>query len=375
MKILHIITGLDTGGAETMLVKVAGGLSAHGHVQKVVSLTGSGTVTHLLQDVGIPVVELSLKDPRRSIIDFFRLRRTIRRFRPDVVQSWMYHADFVSAITVPRGILLVWNVRHSVNDLKNESPFIRLLIKISPFISRRPNKILFNSYVSRDQHIGFGYPRKKCWVIPNGFDTGQFHPDSELRSRLCETWSFPEDSLVIGNIARYHPMKNHFGLIQAFARCISERPDIPLYLVMVGRSVTAENEKLMGAISHEKVQNRVRLLGRVPRPETVMPGFDIYCSPSSWGEGFPNVIGEAMSCGVPCVVTDVGDSASVVDETAVVTKGSDSESIAVGLLQMMNFGTAKRKQLGVQARERIIKYYSINNIVDRYEELYKRLVG
>jgi len=250
---------------------------------------------------------------------------------------------------------------------------VRLLIRGSRLLSRRAAVILFNSFVAQKQHIPFGYPRGKCRVIPNGFDTALFRPHKEARTDKRKAWSIPDGALVIGNIARYHPMKNHVSLIKAFSRCLSAWSDCPLYLVMAGRLVTADNDELMSAVHRARVQENVRLLGPVDNPENSIPAFDIYCSPSSWGEGFPNVLGEAMSCGVPCVTTDVGDSAAVIDGTGFLTEGTDAKSIAAGLSRMIELGQERRHHLGTLARKRIIENYSISTIVDRYEQLYAEL--
>jgi len=366
MKITHIITDLDTGGAEIMLYKLLASLHDEALNSSVISLMGRGKVTERIEALGVKVETLDLgQGEHPSWKTIMKLRQFVRAFNPDIVQGWMYHGNIAATVAVflfdpmCRKMKLFWNVRQTLYDINSEKIQTRWLIMLGRWLSFFPHSIIYNSNLSAEQHCNVGYSVKKTKLIPNGFDLQKFRPDKNRRQQFREELRVAESVLLVGHISRLHPMKDHATLLRAIERVVEGLSDInskqEVLFLLIGHGVTSELSK----------NPAIRFLGERVDVPRIMSALDIVVSSSAWGEGFPNVIGEAMASKVPCVVTDVGDSAYIVGKYGRVCSVGDDQCIASSLLQLIE-NKQERKTAGKQARKRIKENYSMDKIKKEY---------
>lgn len=351
-----------------MLLKLTRELRARDFSQCVVSLMDEGEVGHQLERLAIPVHCLDMKHGRPSWRAIRRLSAIIGDYRPDIIQGWMYHANLAANIAAGRKVPVVWGVRQSLYELNKTKLSTRLVITAGRLLARYSNRIVYNSVTGARQHEDFGYPSSKTVVIANGFDVEKFRPNPEGRTQLRRELGLCDSDVVIGNVARYDPLKNHSGLIQAFANIAAQYPNV--HLVLAGSGVDPSNTVLADNIGSLGVDRQVHLIGRRSNIARLMSGLDLYVSPST-GEGFPNVIGEAMACGVPCVATDVGDSRSIIAETGWIVQPGNLTELARSMRLAIDLPAKRREELGSRARERIRKRYAMSSIGDAFETLYR----
>ena len=373
---MHIITGLSTGGAEMMLLKLLTQTDLNSYQSEVVSLTNMGPVGERIRRLGVPVRALNMPRGVLHPLAFARLCVWIRRSAPNVVQTWMYHADLIGGLAAKiAGIRsIVWGIRHSTLDDRLSKRSTIWTARVSAKLSRHvPQRIVCCSEASRVVHHELGYDSGKMVVVPNGFDLSEFRPDCSKKHALRSELGIPLNADVVGMVGRFNPQKNHRGFIQAAALLIRKHPGV--YFVLCGDGISWDNGSLSEWIRQENVADAVHLLGCRADMPRVFAALDIYCNASSYGEGFPNVIGEAMASGVPCVVTDVGDSADIVGDYGKVVAPNDSFALAEALHELLRLTPEERALLGEQARCRIEEHFSLPSVVARYEQLYDELVA
>ncbi|OQW92597.1 MAG: glycoside hydrolase [Thiotrichaceae bacterium IS1] len=374
MKIAFIITGLSTGGAEMMLLKLLSRIDHSCFEPIVISLANRSEIAQQIESLGIPVYFIGMKPGRFSISGFLRLIRLLQKLKPDIIQGWMYHGNVVAQIVAyftAKRTPVLWNIRGTHTDLQAEKFSTALTIWLGARLSTLPVKIINNSKTSALLHERkLGYSANKRVIIPNGFDTKVFCPSTTAYIQLRQELDLPADSLLIGLIGRYHPMKDHANFLQAAAHLLTIYPNT--HFVLAGAGVELSNPELLKLVNELRLTKAVHLLGRRDDLPYITAGLDI-ASSSSYGEGFPNVVGEAMSCGVPCVVTDVGDSAWIVGNTGKVVPPRNPITLADAWRELIEMGTEGRHQLGEQARQRVIENFSLDAIVRQYERLYKQI--
>jgi glycosyltransferase involved in cell wall biosynthesis len=374
MKILYVITGLTTGGAEMMLYKLLSKLDRNRFAPVVVSLMDRGTFGDRIEALGIPVHTIDMKSGIPTPAAIGRLIGTVRQLKPDLIQGWMYHgnlaAQFASLFSSHK-IPVLWSIHHSLDSLASEKKMTQAIIRFSSIISLYTNQIVFVSKNSKLQHEALGYCSENSCIIPNGFDTS-FKPSIEARRTIRAELGLPEDSFLIGLIARYHPMKDHANFLQAAALLLKDYPNVQF--VLAGNGVDEKNPTLCQLIHELGIAEGIHLLGERQDIPRLTAALDI-ASSASYTEAFPNVIGEAMSCAVPCAVTDVGDSAWIVGNAGRVVPPRDSEALANAWKELIELGPEGRKALGKAARVRIIESFSLNSVVARYESLYETFGG
>ena len=369
LRIVHVITGLNTGGAEMALCRLLESLRPLEFQNSVVVLGPesalSGKVAALAE-----LHHLGMRAGRMTPADLLNLRRVLRRARPDVMQGWMYHANFAATLAaVGLGVPLAWGIRHSLYSLEREKPRTRWVIRASAALSRWPARIVYNSAVSRRQHAEFGFRDSRGCVIPNGFATSAFAPDAAARSRIRAELGIAQDALAIGLVARVHPMKDHAHFLRAAARYRVDNPNV--VLVLVGDGTDKGNTQLVELIDEFQLRDNVRLCGRRTDIAAVNNGLDIASSSSSWGEAFPNAIAEAMACGTPCVATGVGDLRDIIDETGIVVPPRDPIALSAGWTKLAALGMEGRRALGTRARQRIIDRFSLAMNAQKYAAIYR----
>lgn len=370
---MHVITDLDTGGAETMLYKLLSGIDRAEFDNQVLSLSNIGSIGRQIQTLGITVKALGINRRLPNPFKLWRLAGALRSYSPDVIQSWMYHADFAAGLAnrVVTKARLAWGIRQGNLDhieSKTTTHWIaKLCAKMSSWV---PDKIVCCSEVACEHHADFGYARDKMIVIPNGFDIETFRPDQKAREEVLRELGVSKKSVLIGLVARFDPLKDHRTFVTAAGILAGQSPE-PHFL-LCGDGVTWDNEQLCQWIEQAGMRERCHLLGLRRDIPRITAALDVATS-SSYGEGFPNVVGEAMACGVPCVVTDVGDSRLIVGDTGKVVARRGAQALASAWRALIDLGAEGRARLGEAARRRIVQSYSLPAIVEQYERLYREL--
>lgn len=376
MIVLHIITAMNVGGAETMLCKYLENNSADGTTHVVLSLMKPGPKAAGIKALGIPVYTLGMKRWFPTPFEALRLVRLVNVIGPDLLHGWMYHGNLAASFAhfaLASNLPLVWNVRHSLADTRRESWRMRMLLKLSAAISHRPSAIVYNSAAATIQHREVGYSSKNEAVLPNGFDFDLFRPNGEARKRLNLEYGIDQDAVLVGKVARLHPMKDHGMLVKAVALARAQGHD--LHLLMVGEGLATPPQDLKDQINSLLPPDRITLIGARSDVADLLPGLDILALSSAWGEGFPNVIGEALACQVPVVATDVGDSASIVADSGVIVLPGDTEAFANALAEVAALGPEGRRSLGFAGRNRAKEHYGLKEISARYDKLHNDLIA
>jgi glycosyltransferase involved in cell wall biosynthesis len=374
MRVVHVITGLATGGAETVLFRLMEISRSRGFQLTVVSLSGGGVFAERIRELSVPVVALGMKKGGGLAESLLRLRRVIREAEPDLIQGWMYHGNIAAlfaAFLFCRKIPVLWNVRHALHAPNAEKIATRFVIRLNALLSRFPARIVYNSAAGARQHEGMGFSSRRTVVIPNGFDAGIYKPDPGERKRVRRELGIPDGALVVGLVGRFHPVKAHSIFFKA-ASIVGAR-FLGVHLVCVGRGVSVENPEAAGMAAGAGLAGRVHLLGERSETAGLNAAFDVAVS-ASLSESFPNAVGEAMACGVPCVVTDVGDSAFLVGDTGVVVEPGNPQELVRGLTTLLELVPSKRRAMGKAARKRIVEKFSIEAMAAEYEKLYESVV-
>lgn len=373
MRVAHVITGLDVGGAELMLARLVEKPAGLDHVA-VLSLSGEGALGGRIRRAGVPVIALGMRPGRVSLAALLRLTRELRRLKPDVVQTWLYHADFIGLIAARlAGISrVVWNLRCAELDPRDHPGSLLMLIRLLSKLSRVPSAVIANSAAGKRAHEELGYAPRRWAIIPNGFDVERFAPDADARAALRDRLGLPRDGRVVGLLGRLHPMKDHATFLRAAARVVASDAGHGVHIIAAGRDVATD--PAIAELVHELgLDGRVTLEGETPEPERLLAALDVAVL-SSYGEAFPNVVGEAMACGTPVVATDVGDAALVVGETGVIVPARDPEALASGIISVLELPADARERLGEGARARIMSDFSMDAAAARYLTLYAELV-
>jgi glycosyltransferase involved in cell wall biosynthesis len=373
MKVVHIITGLDVGGAEKMLAKLlaasAGRLDSH-----VISLTTKGPVAAEIECAGAKVHALNMAARvSNAIRAFSRLVRILREIKPDVVHTWMYHSDLIGGAAARlAGVKAVaWNVRNG--DLSSATKLttwgvVRLCAAASHVV---PAVIVCCSEAARLIHEKAGYDRDKFMVIPNGFDVHRFKPDAHARLDVRHELGVPVDAPVIGLIARFDPQKDHRLFCEAAGKLHARRPDV--HYLLAGRGIDRSNRQLMDWISAAGIAHVARLIGERSDVPRLTAALDIATCCSSWGESFPNTLGEAAACGVPCVTTDVGDAGAIVGELGWVVPRGNADALASAWGTALGCSPQERRRRGAEARTRLCANFEIGAVAERYSALYEAM--
>jgi glycosyltransferase involved in cell wall biosynthesis len=373
--VLHVITDLDVGGAERSLAALVGPLAEAGFAATVVSLMRGGALAEVLRRDGVPVHELGLKPGRPSPRALLRLVRIIRAARPDLVQTWMYHADLLggAAARLAGRMPVVWGLHNTNLDPRHTKRSTRWVVRACAALSRRvPNKIVSCSDAGVRIHVEQGYAAERFVSIPNGFDTTALQPDPAQRTAVRAELGLAENAVVIGQVARFDPQKDHHNFVRAAARVAGQRPDA--HFVLVGKGCAPDNATLAGWIDATGCAERFHLLGLRADAGRLLGAFDVAVLSSAYGEAFPLVVGEAMACGVPCVATDVGDAARIIGDTGRIVAPRDAPALAAAVLELLAPSATERAAFGAAARSRIVAEFSLPAVAARYAALYDELI-
>jgi glycosyltransferase involved in cell wall biosynthesis len=368
IKVLHLISSLNIGGAEQNLRNLVEKMDTNEFRNTIVSMTDIGMLGEGIIRLGIPVIMLNMKkgvpDPRGIL----RLHRIVKTLQPDIIQTWMYHANILGLLfSTPRPV--IWNIRCSDMDLSRYGLIYRLTVQAGALMSGRPALVIANAYAGKSAHERFGYHPRRWEVIPNGFDTERFKPDVATRDEVRRELQIPPEAISVGLIARFDPMKDHQNFFKAMYDLQSMYPDV--HYVLAGRGIDAANPAFHSL--KPPITDNLHLIGERHDIHRILAALDISILSSSFGEGFPTIIGESMSAGVPCVVTDTGDAPILVGDTGIVVPRRNPKALASAISGLIHAGPAARAALGHKARIRILDQYSIDLTVKQYETLYKEL--
>ncbi|WP_343517622.1 glycosyltransferase [Sphingomonas sp.] len=374
----HVTTSLDVGGAQAMLVKLIEVSAAKRKCARpaVLSLMRPGTFAPRLRETGCPTYTLGMTRGTPGPIATLRLLRITAMLRPDILQGWMYHGNLaasVASLIAGRKVPVLWNVRHSLADPRVEKRSNRALFALSARLSRSVDGIIYNSRTAAKEHAAIGFDPSRAIHIPNGFDLARYRPDPAARERLRALLEVSGDGMLVGMVARNHPMKDHAMLVRAIARARAAGHD--LRLLLVGPGMDRPDGALRRAIAECLPADAVTLAGERTDIAEWLPGLDLLALSSAWGEAFPNILGEAMACGVPCVATDVGDSAWVIGEGGLIVPPRDAEAMGAALERLAALDDDARRNIGAAGRARAVTHFDINDIAVQYRRLYASAIA
>lgn len=361
-----------------MLQRYLSALGPEAARHSVISLLPAGTHAAALRALGVEVTSLGLSRgrlPLRLPQHLRQLRAQLRTAAPSVVHGWMYHGCLAAwAGLAGRGPArpgLVWAIHHSLQDIRNEKRSTRLLLRILAGLSGGREVITYCSAAAQRQHEAIGFAGRRTALIPNAVDTGAFRPDPQARQRLAALCGVPRGRFFIGNCARSHPMKDHVSMVRAVAVLRAAGHDVQAVIIgegVPGSPAAAEARRL-------GIADRVTALEARDDIARLMPGLDVYLLSSAWGEAFPLAVAEAMACGVPCVVTDVGDCALLVGETGAVVPPGDPQAQADAVARLLQGGPELRQARARQARARVAREFSMRRYADLHKAAYHQAMA
>lgn len=371
MKILHIISGLKRGGAETQLFRICKFDQDNDHI--VVSLSNKEGYGDILEKINVSVYTLNFSRGRISISGLIKLYRIIKQIKPDVVQTWMNHADFIGGIIARiAGIKnIFWGVHQTILIKGKSKASTIMIVKLNAILSNLiPNKIIYCAEKSREVHELIGFKKSKGVVIQNGYDINIFHQNDSLGKDFRDKLKIPQDAFIIGHVASYDPLKDQDTLIKSLGKLLQRK--IKFTAILVGANLDHLNDDLVSSLKKNGLSDNVHLLGIRDDIQSVMNAIDLFLL-TSISEAFPNVLNEAMLCGTPCLTTDVGDAALIVDKTGWIVESRDSTSIANACINALNEkeqdseNWKKRKEA---CRERIMENFSFEKMLNKYKDIW-----
>lgn len=376
LRVLHIITGLDDGGAEGILYLLCTADRDSKHIA-VVSLMDEGKYGPMLRAAGIPVEPLGMKRGALSATALFSLVRVLRRYSPDVVQTWMYHADLLGGL-VARSVVgcpVVWGIRNGTLSWSG-SKFTTLLARglLGGLSWTVPQRIVVCAQEALRVHRAIGYNSQKMVVVPNGFDVTAYRPCDKMRKEFRASVGASEDDLLLGMVGRFDPQKDHRNLLHAL-KLLSEKVT-RVRCVLVGNGIDLENPEFKTL--HHRWMSRVPTvcLGSRSDIACVMNGLDLHVLPSAFGEAFPNVLVEAMACETPCITTDVGDATEIVGKTGWVVPARNPEALAGAIHDALEESRSPAwKSRCIAARRRVEESYGLQKMVSAYNQVWNEAVN
>lgn len=389
LRVMHVITGLNPGGAETWLTRLLLRLPRERFDCRVVSLLDGGVLAGVLRDMGVPVESLGmgrgLPDPR----GLWRLARLMRAHRPQVVQTWLYHADLLGLLAARLsgcGAAVSWGLRCAYMDLAQYGLGTRLTLSACVALSGRPEAVTANSQAGAAHHRALGYRPRRLVVLENGVDGERFRPDAGVRAHLrrqwAREWDVAEGAPLIGLVARVDPMKGHGAFCRAAAELLRTRPDARF--LFCGEGTQPGAAELDGLVARHGLSGAAVRLGRREDMAQVYAALDALVLPSL-GEGFPNALLEALSCAVPCVSLDVGDARAMCGPGGLVAPAALSSPdvpeaeragfIARALGQLLSLSAFERSELGQLGRAHVLERYGLDRAVERWAAHFETLAG
>jgi glycosyltransferase involved in cell wall biosynthesis len=373
MKVLHIITGLNQGGAETVLYRLVTNSNEVNHV--IISLTSEGIFGHKFTINNIPLYCLNMNQGiANSFKGLFKLFFILRKNKPDVVQTWMYHSDLIGGIIAKISGYknIYWGVLNYNLNVVAIGKKTRIVAKCCALLSGLiPTKIISCSLASIHSHKKIGYKSNKFINIPLGFDLSYLHFDLKGRNNFRNELKIKENTFLFGCIARWDPQKDHNSLLKALKTVINDSNGRDFLLLLIGPEMSYDNIELCKLIN--PVKNNVRLLGKIDNINNAFSALDVHVL-SSLGESFPNVVAESMACKTPCIVTDVGDASFIVGKTGWVVPPSDPKLLADAILNVLELSNNPKywENMRQDCRNRISENFSLPKMVAEYNNIWSK---
>lgn len=342
---------------------------------QVISLTEPGPLGEKIEALGIKVRALGMRPALPNPLALGRLIRWLRAEGPDVIQTWLYHADLMGGLAAQFAgkVPVVWGIHTTVVNVQMTSKrtvwIVKLLARLSGWL---PTRIVSCSEFGKTLHIQKHYQAGKFLVIPNGFDTDVMQPDPLAHREIRQALGIDDHVPLIGMIGRFSPEKDHHNFVQAAEILHREKPEV--HFLLCGDKVDWQNSLLIDWIEAANLRPNFHLLGRRDDIPAINAALDI-ATLSSYSEAFPMILGEAMACGVPCVATEVGDARLIIGETGCLVPPRQPEALAAGWKLLLDLPSDQRREMGLAARQRIIDKFSLPAIVERYQALYRTMVS
>ena len=375
LHILHIITGTQVGGAEVMLCRVLEQMDRSRFRASVICLGPRGPMADRMEASGFALTILNLGGPATFPGGLLRLVKHLRAQRPAVVQTWLYHADFLGGLASvfagrPPVMWSIHHTSHAAGGVKRSTRAIMwMLARMSGWL---PARILCCAHASAAEHARHGYCARKMEVIPNGADIDAFAPDAVAAAAARNEFGIPQDALVAGTAGRFHPLKDYPNFFAAVLEMQAQRPE--MHFIACGAGVTAENPEIAPWLARSSRPERIHLPGMRSDIAKIYPAMDVYLL-SSESEGWPLGLSEAMACGVPAAATDVGDARDILGNAGVIVPVKNPQALAAGALQILALPPEERQALRREARDSITGRFSLEGIVRRYESAWAELSG
>jgi glycosyltransferase involved in cell wall biosynthesis len=372
VRLLLVIRDLDIGGAQRQVINLANKLAARGHEVAILPFYPRGRLSHGVANHRVRIFDGAKRGRWDLWSPFIDLRRALSAFKPDCVYSFLSLASIfvgVHRLLEPHPRWL-FGYRHSEMDIAKYAWQDGVMYRFEAWLSRNADCIIANSNAGALNAKRWGFRAERIRVVPNGIETDYFHPSPALRETTRQKWGMAAGTMLIGLVGRIDPMKDHMNFINAARALKKTHPHVRF--ACIGDGSREALEKLKDAAIHLDVGDTVLWLGAQSDMAGVYNALDVLCLPSAFGEGFPNVVGEAMACGVSCVVSDVGDSALVVGGLGQVVPPGDSTALAAALAAALDARCAK---LALTCRERIENEFSMERLASRTEDAMLGVMG
>lgn len=370
IKVAHISTGLETGGAEIQLLRLLTDIDKNKFEMMVISLHKETYLADRIRELGLPVHSLQLKMNPLNIRKAYSL---LKAFNPDVIHGTMYEGGVVGTVLrriLPKKPSVIWTVHEPLEHYNKEPIRKRMQLRLWGLMSKLPDCMMYVSNLNKEQHVNWGFNNDKAIVIPNGVDTSKCFPNKKAGLKVRESLGIAEDVFVIGKIARFHRQKNHIGFMHSAAILSKKHPEVQFMLV--GTNVDENNSELVALRKELGLEGKVHMLGNRQDIPDVVNAFSL-ATLTSFGEAFPLTLGEAMVSGIPCVATDVGDNDYIIGDTGLITPIGDDQAMAEAWSKMIEMDTDEFKKLGQDARQRTLDNFTLEQQVKQHEDLYRNL--
>ncbi|MBK1830937.1 glycosyltransferase [Verrucomicrobiaceae bacterium R5-34] len=379
-KVLHLVNDVGYGGAQVLLKRLSIGLKQQGFDQTVVSVLPIETIGKLapeFEQAGIPVRSLNMDGPLQGLSGLVKLGRILRDEQPDLVQTWMFHSaligEFARLFTLKK-IKTLWSIHHTYLGKESSKMGTRVIHRCLAWVSAAlPEKIIYCSKAGLDLHHASGFAPAKSELIFNGTDTEVYRPNQAANDQLRAELNIPVGAPVVGMAGRYHPQKDFANLLRAFAKVQKVIPQA--HLLACGPEVTRDTDALRELADACPHSEQVHLIGPRRDMVNIYPTLDLGVLSSCEGEAFPLVLGEAMACEVPCVATDVGDSALIIGDTGKIVPPRDSTALAKEIVSMLQLSDHSYRHLAQRARKRVQEHFGLHTYIDAHASLYHQLLG
>ncbi|MDF1757026.1 MAG: glycosyltransferase [Legionellaceae bacterium] len=367
-KIIHVINSLELGGSETSLFRLIRA-SRDNYQIYVIVLGNQGYYSQKIAEMNIPIYYLDIQ--KSPIKAYLKLLSHMKKIKPDVVQTWLYHSDLIGGMAAKfcRVKKIIWGIRCEGVGLKKNTRLIKYIC--ARFSKLIPSAIITNSEKSIQNHIQAGYEAETIRLIHNGFDSKEIFPEKKKSRRYLHRHNLPDNAIVIGSLARFHKNKDYFNLIKAIKLVEDTNPHV--YFILCGDGCHNKNEKLSQMLERLHNPERVILIDGVDDPVCYLNSIDIFIQPSKT-EGFSNSLAEAMLCGLPCIATDVGETRNICGDAGLTTPSQNHQQLALACLTMLNKTEQERKTIGVLARQRIASNYSIEQYQNKIQAIYEEQI-